>query len=83
MNHSEGNRVAGKQRSPIVGKFALSEREVEVLRHLSLGQTIGQIARQMALSPNTVKFHLGRIYKKLQVPTQAGAVAKCIRGGII
>ncbi len=68
---------------PIENRFDLSDREVEVLHCLSFGNTIRQIAHQLGISSNTVKFHLGRIYNKLKMSTQAGAVAKSIRNGII
>lgn len=68
---------------PLEDTFDLTDREVEVLYSLSLGNTVSRIAREMNISSNTVKYHLGRIYRKLDVPTQAGAVAKSIRHGII
>ncbi len=61
----------------------LTDREIEVLEHLSNGKTIKKISDVMNLSPHTVKFHVANTYKKLNVQSQAGAVAKGIRKGII
>ncbi|BDS07802.1 DNA-binding response regulator [Oceaniferula spumae] len=61
----------------------LTEREVEVLKHLADGLIIKEISDLMNLSPHTVKFHVANTYKKLNVQSQAGAVAKGIRKGII
>jgi len=61
----------------------LTEREIEVLEHLSDGKIIKEISDIMNLSPHTVKFHVANTYKKLNVQSQAGAVAKGIRKGII
>ncbi|MDF7809032.1 response regulator transcription factor [Pontiellaceae bacterium B12219] len=64
-------------------EFDLTEREVEVLQYLASGKIVKQISDQLNLSPHTIKFHIGNIYKKLNVQSQAGAVAKGIRKGII
>ena len=61
----------------------LTEREIEVLQHLSDGKIIKEISDLMNLSSHTVKFHVANTYKKLNVQSQAGAVAKGIRKGII
>lgn len=64
-------------------EFDLTEREIEVLQYLASGKIVKQISDQLNLSPHTIKFHIGNIYKKLNVRSQAGAVAKGIRRGII
>lgn len=61
----------------------LTEREIEVLKHLADGLIIKEISDLLDLSPHTVKFHVANTYKKLNVQSQAGAVAKGIRKGII
>lgn len=61
----------------------LTEREIEVLKHLADGLIIKEISDLLQLSPHTVKFHVANTYKKLNVQSQAGAVAKGIRKGII
>ncbi len=64
-------------------EFDLTEREIEVLQALATGKIIKEIADELHLSSNTVKFHIANTYKKLNVQSQAGAVAKGIRRGII
>ncbi|MCP5537064.1 MAG: response regulator transcription factor [Akkermansiaceae bacterium] len=61
----------------------LTERELQVLELLADGKIIKEISEVMNLSPHTVKFHVANTYKKLNVQSQAGAVAKGIRKGII
>lgn len=64
-------------------EYDLTDREIEVLQHLADGKSIKEISNIMDLSPHTVKFHVANTYKKLNVQSQAGAVAKGIRKGII
>ena len=64
-------------------EYDLTDREIEVLQYLSDGKIIKEISDIMDLSPHTVKFHVANTYKKLNVQSQAGAVAKGIRKGII
>jgi DNA-binding NarL/FixJ family response regulator len=71
-----------KRRKPN-DEFDLTEREIDVLQALATGKIIKEIADEMNLSTNTVKFHIANTYKKLNVQSQAGAVAKGIRKGII
>jgi DNA-binding NarL/FixJ family response regulator len=54
----------------------LSEREVEVLDHLSKGLRIKEIADRMKLSTNTVRTHVRHIYEKLQVQSRTEALNK-------
>lgn len=55
----------------------VTERELEVLRILAMGATNKEIAINLSLSVNTVKYHLENIYRKLgaQNRTQAIRVA--------
>lgn len=63
--------------------FKLATREIEVLEKLSLGQGVKEISRSLDISQSTVSTYLGRIYGKLKVQSQSGAVAKALRNGII
>jgi LuxR family maltose regulon positive regulatory protein len=65
--------VAGRKRAPIQeGLFSL--RELEVLRELQQGASNKEIARALALSEATVKFHLKNIFGKLGVSRRGMAV---------
>jgi len=59
-------------------RFGLSDRELEILEHVTRGLSNAQIARTLWVSEQTVKFHLSRIYKKLGVSsrTEAAWVAR-------
>ncbi|MGH2956380.1 MAG: LuxR C-terminal-related transcriptional regulator [Solirubrobacterales bacterium] len=53
----------------------LSERELEVLRHLAAGKTNKAIAAELVLSERTVDRHVSNIFAKLGVPSRAAATA--------
>jgi DNA-binding CsgD family transcriptional regulator len=61
----------------------LSPRELEVLRLAAEGRSGPEIARQLVVSPSTVKTHFEHIYAKLGVGDRAGAVAYALRAGMI
>lgn len=52
----------------------LTERELAVLQLLSSGFSNKEIGRKLALSDNTIKFHLRNIFAKLNVTTRTAAV---------
>ncbi|MCB0283975.1 MAG: response regulator transcription factor [Calditrichae bacterium] len=62
---------------------SLSEREIEILRHLCNGENYKVIAEKLHISGHTVRSHFKNIYKKLQVSTKAEAVKKAINERII
>lgn len=53
---------------------ALSERERLVLVYVERKLTVAQIAAELFISPNTVKTHLRRLYRKLGVATREEAI---------
>lgn len=57
----------------------LTGREQELLIALSEGHTNIQIAQELSISLNTVKFHLKNLYGKLSVKNRAQAVACYLR----
>jgi DNA-binding NarL/FixJ family response regulator len=54
---------------------ALTPRERELLAELGRGRTNDEIANDLGVSLNTVKFHLRNLYEKLDVRNRAQAVA--------
>jgi LuxR family maltose regulon positive regulatory protein len=54
----------------------VSDRERVILAHLERGLTVTSIAREMYVSPNTIKTHLQRMYRKLGVNTRDEAIQK-------
>ena len=58
-----------------VDRHGLSERELEVLRHLAAGETNKAIASALFLSTRTVDRHVSNIFTRLGVSTRAAATA--------
>jgi LuxR family maltose regulon positive regulatory protein len=65
-------RVGGSAGSPKLLE-PLTERERDVLRFLPSRLTVREIADELFVSVNTVKFHLRVIYRKLGVRSRAEA----------
>jgi DNA-binding NarL/FixJ family response regulator len=61
----------------------LTPREIEVLAMLAEGLGNKEIARQLAISDNTVKFHLSAIFGKLGATSRTEAVMLGMRHGFI
>lgn len=61
----------------------LSTREKEVLEQLAEGLSYTVIAKNLFLSPSTVRKHIENIYKKLQVHNKLEAVQKARRQSLI
>ena len=61
----------------------LTERELEVLRLLAEGRDNGEIARELYLSPTTVKRHVSAILSKLGVTNRVQAAIWAVRAGLI
>ena len=61
----------------------LSEREIAILRLVSIGKANKQIASTLGLSEETVKGHLKSIFAKLDVADRTHAVTMAVRRGII
>jgi DNA-binding NarL/FixJ family response regulator len=57
------------------GPRSLSERELQVLRHVASGATNKAIARELGLSEKTVDRHVSNIFVKLGVSTRTAATA--------
>ena len=58
---------------------SLTEREREVLNHLSQGKSYKMVAESLFISHDTVRFHIKNIYKKLEVHSLPEAFAKVKR----
>jgi len=61
----------------------LTERELEVLRLLRGPLSLRDIARELYVSPNTVKTHTQSIYRKLGVSDRQEALAKARELGLV
>lgn len=61
----------------------LTQREREVLELLALGLANKGIARRLAISEHTVKFHVGSILAKLGAESRTEAVSVAARRGLL
>ena len=62
---------------------SLSERELEVLRLVAQGKDNAEIARELFLSPKTVKNHISSILRKLQMGNRIEAALYAVKSGIV
>jgi len=62
---------------------ALTEREIEVLRRVAVGNSNKQIAAQLAISEGTVKAHMKSILPKLSARDRTHAVMIAVKRGIL
>lgn len=61
----------------------LTDRELEILRMISEGMSLPDIAKKLFLGVTTVKTHVQHLYEKLEVSDRAAAVAAAMRRGLI
>ena len=61
----------------------LTEREIEVLRHLAEGAANKEIARALYVTEATVKSHLAHIFTKLGVDSRSRAIHQARERGLI
>lgn len=87
-NHTAGNITISKQGSETFWKYdlernkwieeakvKLSDREIEILRLYARGLTITEIAEQIFVSADTVKFHRRKLFEKIGVQNIKEALA--------
>lgn len=74
--HGEGNAQG-------VGAYDLTPRHRDILRLMAEGLVKKEIADVLNISVNTVSTHMQRVYEKLHVTTNTGAVAKALREKLI
>ncbi|ARF80969.1 response regulator [Kitasatospora aureofaciens] len=75
-----GRREAAPNRGPI-GR--LTEREGQVLRLMATGLNNGEIARQLVVSQETVKTHVGSVLAKLGARDRTQAVIAAYESGFV
>lgn len=64
-------------------KFELTDRELQILQHIAKGENYQQIADVLFISPKTVRNHIEKIYKKLQVHNKVDAVLVAMKNKLI
>jgi len=63
--------------------ISLSERETDVLRRISLGDSNKEVARALNISPSTVRTHVESTFRKLGCSTRAAATLKASTMGLL
>ncbi|MCW2962340.1 MAG: DNA-binding response regulator, partial [Thermoleophilia bacterium] len=67
---------------PIQPRIDMSEREIEVLRHVAEGLDNNEIAARLGISGKTVKNHVSSILMKLELTNRVQAAVFAVRTGI-
>jgi DNA-binding NarL/FixJ family response regulator len=62
--------------------FNLSQRELQILMTLHLGQPLKELAASLFISESTLKTHLNTIYRKMEVRNRTQAVRKAQQSGL-
>lgn len=61
----------------------LTNREMQVLRHVSLGLSNREIGKSLGISVETVKEHVQNILRKLDVNDRTQAAVWAVKGGLV
>lgn len=62
---------------------SLTRREKQIIRLVACGMSNKSVARLLAISGDTVEWHLRRIYRKLNVHNRTSAVLSAMNEGFI
>ena len=77
------SKLLRQVRHPATPDVRITARELEVLRLVARGRQNKEIARDLAVTERTVKFHLSALMRKLGVSNRVEAVSAAIRLGLI
>jgi len=61
----------------------LSDRELQVLKHIASGKTVSQIGRDISLSVNTISTYRARILDKLNLKNNAELTRYALDNSIV
>lgn len=73
---AELGRLARRAREASGLAGSVTPRELEILRHLSRGLTMGQVANRLGVSIRTVETHVSNLYRKLGASNRVQALAR-------
>ncbi len=86
-NTGELQRVAGAMSKNFTAsnqeEIPLTNREVQVLRHVALGLSNKEIGRSLGISIETVKEHVQNILRKINVTDRTQAAVWAVRKGLV
>ena len=63
--------------------LGISARELDVLHEIAAGRSNKEIAAKLAVSPNTVKTHVARLFEKLGAGRRTDAIKKARELGLL
>ncbi len=75
--------TGGQQLESARTTHVLTDREAEVLARISRGESNKEVARNLGVSPSTIRTHVESIFRKLECSTRAAATFKAYTLGII
>ena len=78
-----GHSVMPARWRAVPDTVALTPRHVDVLELVAQGFSNEEIAQQLGLRPNTVKFHISEIFRRLGVRNRIEAIAQVDRDGAL
>ena len=81
LQHVRATTVAPDAAATI--RAELSDREIQVLKLIASGNDNAMIARELHISPKTVKNHISNILMKLQIENRIQAAVYAVRSGIV
>jgi NarL family two-component system response regulator LiaR len=73
---ARARRETFQRNDAALAALGLTGQEVKVLERLAAGRSNKEIARDLGLSPNTVKTHVANLYAKLEVSRRTQAIGK-------
>ena len=78
-----GHAVMPARWRAVPDTVALTPRHVDVLELVAQGYSNEEIAQRLGLRPNTVKFHISEIFRRLGVRNRIEAIAQVDRDGAL
>ena len=76
-------RTIGRDEAAAGSSHGLTTKEQAVLVHMAHGRSNPEISKELWLSPQTVKYHLTNVYKKLGVSNRTEATRRAVELGIV
>lgn len=77
------NPVLMPSKAEITNRIPLTEREQEVLKHLVMGKSNTEIAKELIVSVHTAKAHVCSILQKMCVNDRVQAAVKAVKEGLV
>jgi DNA-binding CsgD family transcriptional regulator len=74
--------AGGVERRPAADPNELTAQELRVARAVAAGATNKEVAAELFLSPKTIEFHLGRVYRKLEINSRTQLATLVAEGSL-